>query len=290
MNNKQLTGLLYLAPVLFLIMAFFLYPSISMIKTSFYQTRYGIDFKFAGLKNYQTIFNDEVFRASLINSLIWTIVGLLLQLTIPMATALLLNQRFAGNTFARAAMLIPWITPSVIIAIMARWILEPELGMLNAAFIKIGIIHGPINFLGSTSAALPTLILAQTWQFLPFGTLLILAALQTIPRDLYDAMKVDGAAPFQIFRYLIFPRTGPMIGFVVFLAFVWNFNVFDKIWLTTQGGPVNATMTLPVLVYKRAFKEFRMGQSSAVGTITVIGLILLGVIYFKYLWKPSEAE
>lgn len=81
-----------------------------------------------------------------------------------------------------------------------------------------------------------------------------------------------------------------MIGFVVFLAFVWNFNVFDKIWLTTQGGPVNATMTLPVMVYKRAFKTFRMGQSSAVGTITVISLIVLGIIYFKYLWKPTKEE
>lgn len=290
MNKKHLIGLLYLAPVLFLITAFFLYPSISIIKTSFFQTRYGINFTFAGLRNYGIIFGDEVFHASLVNSLIWTTTGLILQLTIPLATALLLNQTFVGNTFARAAMLVPWITPSVIIAIMARWILEPELGMLNDVLVKIGIINDSINFLGSPNAALPTLILAQTWQFIPFGTLLILAALQTIPRGLYDAMKVDGAAPIQIFRYLIFPRIGPMIGFVVFLAFVWNFNVFDKIWLTTQGGPVNATMTLPVLVYKRAFKTFRMGQSSAVGTITILGLIILGVIYFKYLWKPTKQE
>ncbi|UCE51760.1 MAG: sugar ABC transporter permease [Desulfobacterales bacterium] len=290
MNKKQATGLLYLAPVLILIIAFFLYPSISIIKTSFYQTRYGINFNFAGLKNYLVIFGDEVFHASLVNSLIWTVTGLILQLTIPLGTALLLNQRFGGNTFARATMLVPWITPSVIIAIMARWILEPELGMLNSILLRLGIVDDPINFLGSTTAALPTLIIAQTWQFIPFGTLLILAALQTIPRALYDAMKVDGAKPMQLFRYLIVPKISPMIGFMVFLAFVWNFNVFDKIWLTTQGGPVNATMTLPVLVYKRAFKTFRMGQSSAVGTITVVGLIILGIIYFKYLWKPIKQE
>jgi multiple sugar transport system permease protein len=290
MNKKQATGLLYLAPVLILIIAFFLYPSISIIKTSFYQTRYGINFNFTGLKNYLVIFGDEVFHASLVNSLIWTVTGLILQLTIPLGTALLLNQRFGGNTFARATMLVPWITPSVIIAIMARWILEPELGMLNSILLRLGIVDDPINFLGSTTAALPTLIIAQTWQFIPFGTLLILAALQTIPRALYDAMKVDGAKPLQLFRYLIVPKISPMIGFMVFLAFVWNFNVFDKIWLTTQGGPVNATMTLPVLVYKRAFKTFRMGQSSAVGTITVVGLIILGIIYFKYLWKPIKQE
>ncbi len=288
MSKKQWTGLLYLAPVLFLIIAFFLYPSISIIRTSFYTTKYGINFDFAGLKNYRIIFQDEVFRASLINSLKWTVSGMLLQLIIPLGTALLLNQKFRGNNFARAAMLVPWITPSVIIAIMARWILEPELGMLNDVLLRIGVIGNPINFLGSPAAALPTLIVVQTWQFIPFGTLLILAALQTIPRELYEAMKVDGAGALQLFRHLIFPRLGPMIGFVGFLAFVWNFNVFDKIWLTTQGGPVNATMTLPVMVYKRAFRTFRLGQSSAVATITVISLIVLGIIYFKYLWKPPK--
>lgn len=290
MKKKQAIGLCYLAPVLILIIVFFLYPSFSIIKTSFYQTRYGIHFNFAGLKNYRIIFGDEVFHASLVNSLIWTISGLILQMTIPLGTALLLNQRFRGNTFARAAMLVPWITPGVIIAIMARWILEPELGMLNSILLKIGIIHDPINFLGSSTAALPTLIIAQTWQFIPFGTLLILAALQTISQSLYDAMKVDGATPLKIFRYLIVPKISPMIGFMLFLAFVWNFNVFDKIWLTTQGGPVNATMTLPVLVYKTAFKTFRLGQSSAVGTITVVGLIIVGIIYFKYMWKPIKQE
>lgn len=290
MRKNQIAGLLYLAPVLLLIITFFLYPSIEIIKTSFYQTKYGIHFKYVGLENYHLIFHDELFRISLINSLIWTVAGLTLQLSIPLGTALLINQRFIGNTFARGAMLIPWITPSVIIAIMARWILEPSLGMLNDVLLKVGIVGQPINFLGSTSAALPTLIVMQTWQFIPFGTLLILAALQTIPRDLYDAMKVDGAGSFQIFRYLIFPRIGPMIGFVVFLAFVWNFNVFDKIWLTTQGGPVNATMTLPILVYRRTFKTFRMGQSSTIASIIVVSLIILGIMYFKYLWKPTEQK
>ena len=127
---------LILLNIVILIIGFFLYPSISIIKTSFYQTRYGINFNFAGLKNYLLIFGDEVFHASLVNSLIWTVTGLILQLTIPLGTALLLNQRFGGNTLARATMLVPWITPSVIIAIMARWILEPELGMLNSILLR----------------------------------------------------------------------------------------------------------------------------------------------------------
>lgn len=288
--NKEYKGIIYLTPVLLLIGLFFIYPAISIIRMSFFETRYGIEFTFAGLENYADILGDSTIHTSAINSLIWTLLGLFLQLSIPLGTAILLNQKFYGNTFARSAMLIPWITPSVIIAILARWMLEPSLGIFNEIITSLGIVGDSINFLGNPVLALPTLIIMQTWQFIPFGTLLILSALQTIPSNLYDSMKVDGAGPFQLFRYLIFPRIGPMIGFMGFLAFVWNFNVFDKIWLTTQGGPGNATTTLPLMVYKRAFKTFRLGQSSALASIIVVGLVLFGVFYFKYLWQPVERD
>ncbi|MBS3736762.1 MAG: sugar ABC transporter permease [Candidatus Bipolaricaulota bacterium] len=288
--SKEYRGLIYLAPVMLLIGLFFIYPAISIIRMSFFETRYGIEFTFAGLGNYFQIFRDGVVGQSAINSLIWTGLGLFLQLSIPLGTAILLDQKFYGNTFARSAMLIPWITPSVIVAILGRWMLEPSLGIFNEVLVNLGLISESINFLGNSSIALPTLIGMQTWQFIPFGTLLILSALQTIPRNLYDSMKVDGAGSFQLFRYLIFPRIGPMIGFMGFLAFVWNFNVFDKIWLTTQGGPGNATTTLPLLVYKRAFKTFRLGQSSALASIMVVALVAFGVFYFKFLWQPVERD
>jgi multiple sugar transport system permease protein len=136
----------------------------------------------------------------------------------------------------------------------------------------IGLLDRPINFFGKQTA-LVSLVLINTWKFIPFGTLLILAALQTIPSELYEASRVDGANIWQAFYYMIFPLIVPMISFVGFLAFVWNFNVFETIWLITKGGPGNTTMTLPVLIYRKAFGEFRMDEASAVATL--VGIILI---------------
>ena len=171
---------------------------------------------------------------------------------------------------------------------MTKWILEPQLGWANRILFKIGLINQPINYLGSLTLALPTLLVISSWRFIPFGTLLLLAALQTIPSSSYDAMKVDGANSWQIFRHLIFPMIGSMIGFVFFLSFAWNFNTFGLIWITTKGGPVNSTNTLPVLIYRRAFRTFNMGESAAVATLIGILLIIIGSIFFKYLWKKED--
>lgn len=244
--------------------------------------------EYSGLKNFFSLFEDEVFRISLKNSLIWTIGSLALQLTIPLGLALLLNKEFKGGALVKTVILIPWITPVVGVAMMTRWILEPQLGLANRILLKIGLVHQSINFLGSPSYALFTLLIISSWQFIPFGTLLLLAALQTIPPDVYDAIKVDGANSWQTLRYLIFPMIGSMIGFVFFLAFVWNFNTFALIWMTTKGGPVNSTMTLPVLIYRRAFKAFNMGEAAAIATMIGLFLVVIGFFFFKYLWRRTS--
>jgi multiple sugar transport system permease protein len=138
--------------------------------------------------------------------------------------------------------------------------------------------------------ALPTLLVISSWQFVPFGTLLMLAALQTIPRELYDAIRIDGANSLQISRHLIIPLIGSMVGFVFFFSFVWNFNTFAIIWMTTQGGPVNSTMTLPVLIYQKAFKAFDMGKASAAASMIGAFLIVVGVLFFKYMWRPERSK
>lgn len=284
---RNLAGFLLVVPVMILIFGLYAYPILDLVRSSFFVTRGGQE-QFVGLTNYHKVLSSELFWQSVRNSFIWTGLSLLIQLTIPLLLALLLNQRFWGNTLARVLMLVPWITPTVVVAIMLRWLLEPNVGFVNHILRELGITKLGIDFLGTKQYALPTLVLANAWQFLPFGTLLILAGLQTVPREVVEAAWVDGAGGWRRFRYITFPLLGPVIGFVFFLAFVWNFNTLGIIWLTTQGGPLNTTLTMPVLIYRRAFRSFAMGEAAAMGALASIVLVMFGFIYFKFIWKREE--
>ncbi len=288
--RRRIIGYLFLLPLLILILVIFLYPLLSTVRYSLYDIPFGVkEGPFAGLQNYRVIFGEPVFWQGFKNSIVWALGNLALQLTIPFGIAIVLNHRLKGINFVRAIVLIPWIVPAVVVAICARWLLLPTLGPINYYLIKTGIITRRLNFLGSLELALPTLIALNSWKFFPFGTLLILAALQTIPAELYEAARVDGANPWQYFTRITFPLVGRMVWFIGFLAFVWNYNIFDLIWLTTKGGPGNTTQTLPVLIYRRAFKTFRPGEASSIAVIVMIFLAAVGLVYFKLL-SPKKEE
>lgn len=287
--RRKIIGYLFPLPLLILILVIFLYPLLSTVRYSLYDIPFGVkEGPFVGLQNYRIIFGEPVFWQGFKNSIIWALGNLALQLTIPFGIAIVLNHRLKGINFVRATVLIPWIVPAVVVSICARWLLLPTMGPINHYLIKAGIITRRLNFLGSLELAMPTLIALNSWKFFPFGTLLILAALQTIPVELYEAARVDGANPWQCFTRITFPLVGKMVWFIGFLVFVWNYNIFDLIWLTTKGGPGNTTQTLPVLIYRRAFKTFRPGEASSIAVIIVIFLAALGLVYFKLLAPKKE--
>lgn len=276
-------------PVLVLIGMIFIYPLIQVGISSFYDIRMGAqEGLFVGLDNYRLIFSEPVFWKSIRSTLIWTFCSLILQLIIPLGVAILLNQKLKGVHFIRTSILLPWIIPMVALAVSMRWMLMPGMGIFNE--VLKNTIGTQINFLGSQSAAMPTLIVLNTWKLLPFGTLLILTALQTIPEEIYEAARVDGANFWRQFIYITFPLLGKVIWFMGFLVLVWNFNTFDTIWLTTEGGPGHIMQTLPILVYRRAFKVFRLGEGAAIATIGAIFLMIVGVLYFKFLSPKREDE
>lgn len=288
-KRVSLVTYLYILPILVLIGIIFIYPLSQVLISSFYNIRLGAqEGIFVGLDNYRLIFSEPVFWKSVRSSLIWTFGNLILQLIIPLGVAILLNQKLRGMHFARTLILLPWIIPMVALAVSMRWMLLPGIGIFNE--ILKNTIGAQINFLGSQSAAMPTLIILNTWKWLPFGTLLILTALQTIPREVYEAARVDGANFWKQFIYITFPLLGKVIWFMGYLILVWNFNTFDTIWLTTEGGPGHIMQTLTILVYRRAFKVFRLGEGAAVATIGAALLMVMGILYFKFLSPKREDE
>ena len=288
-KRLSLVTYLYILPILVLIGIIFIYPLSQVLISSFYNIRLGAqEGTFVGLDNYRLIFSEPVFWKSVRSSLIWTFGNLILQLIIPLGAAILLNQKLRGMHFARTLILLPWIIPMVALAVSMRWMLLPGIGIFNE--ILKNIIGTQISFLGSKSAAMPTLIILNTWKWLPFGTLLILTALQTIPREVYEAARVDGANFWKQFIYITFPLLGKVIWFMGYLILVWNFNTFDTIWLTTEGGPGHIMQTLTILVYRRAFKVFRLGEGAAVATIGAALLMVMGILYFKFLSPKREDE
>ncbi|MBM3700322.1 MAG: sugar ABC transporter permease [Actinobacteria bacterium] len=279
---------LYIFPIFALIGVVFIYPLFQVINSSFYNIRMGkSEGVFIGLDNYRLIFSEPLFWKSVNSTLIWTLCSLVIQLIIPMFVAIILNQKLKGIHFIRSSVLLPYIVPMVALAVSMRWMLLPEIGIFNE--ILKNTIGTQISFLGSQNAAIPTVVIFNSWKLMPFGTLLILSALQTIPEELYEAARVDGANFWKQFIYITFPLLGKIIWFMGFLVLVWNFNAFDAIWLTTEGGPGHILQTLPVLVYRRAFKVFRLGEGAAIATVGSVFLVIIGLLYFK-LFAPKKED
>jgi multiple sugar transport system permease protein len=228
---------------------------------------------FVGFKTFQEVLSNPVFRTGLRNSLVWTLGNALLQGMGGMTVALLLNQKFLGKGVLRIWVIVPWIIPTVVMAIMWKWMLSSTFGVIGWLLTKTGFSAPPV-FLGSPVNALPTLIFVNAWRWIPFMAVVILAALQTIPLELYEAADVDGTGAVGKFLYITLPSIQGTMSTMLLIGTLFSFNMFDVVWLMTEGGPLNTTTTLPVLIYKTAFKLFRVSQAAA---ISVIVFLLLAV-------------
>jgi multiple sugar transport system permease protein len=242
----------------------------------------GTEADFIGLENYVTVLGDAEFRSAFGRSLIWAVGGAVVQTVLAFATALALNQAFRGRRFARTWIILSWIIPTIVIAILWRWMLNASYGIVNFFVTTLGISEAPIDFLGSPKWALPTVIMINAWRWFPFLALLILAGLQSIPGELYEAAKVDGANATQRFFNITMPQLQPVLYVVGLIGTLWAFQIFDVIWLLTQGGPSGATQTLPVMIYDRAFNGFAMGEASAISVLLCAFLLIFSVLYIMF--------
>ncbi|MBN9458064.1 MAG: sugar ABC transporter permease [Bosea sp.] len=298
MNNATASGAMlraatpygFLLPALLVTALVILFP---VLQTAWYSLHEYVlydpgNFRFIGLRNFATAFSDEVFWIALLNSAIWVSGIVLLQLLLGLGAALLLNQSFWWRGMARALVIIPWALPSVIIGLMWTWIYDFNLGVLNDILLRIGLISAPHPWLAQPSTALACIMLALVWQGFPFFTVTILAGLQTVPHELYEAAEIDGASPWRQFLHVTLPSIAGIVATAVLLRIIWVANSLDVILVMTGGGPGYATHTLPLYAFLRAYTGMEFGYAASLSLM--LTAILLGIVWLYVRRQAGELE
>ena len=287
LTDKQV-GFLLVTPGLAIFIAVILYPFISAILMSFTnRTLLSPVYENVGLKNYIKLFKDPYFLKTLLVTLLFVVGSTLLPFTLGLIWAIILNEKFKAAEFLRGVTLVDWIIPGTAIGFLWSWIFNGQYGVLNGLLLKLGLIDEGISFLGQTSTALFCVIIARTWQMLPWYMAFLLGGLQSVPNDRIEAARIDGANNWQVFWRIVLPSMRQIAFLVLALGAIGNLQHFDLPWTMTQGGPARATTTLSIEVYRTAFKNWKLGAAATVGTVWALLLMIFSFVYLK---QVNESE
>ena len=279
-SKKELGQIQLLFPVILMVTVFSLFPLLRGIYLGFTDYRLGDPISFNGIDNYIQLFNDEYFWNSFKIGMIWTLIVTALQISLGLGLALLLNSKVRFISFYTVLILIPWATPPIIRGILWRQMYEPNTGAVNILLTDMGLISGPINWLSSFEYVIPAVIIAGVWGEISKAAIFLLAGLQTISNDLYEASKIDGAGLWDQFWNITLPVLKPVLAAIISLTFMWNFNTFGIIWVLTQGGPGGMTRLPMLAAYEEGFRYGYIGYAAAIGNVMVI---ILSLILFMYI-------
>ncbi len=280
-RTRTSTGQLkLLLPALIPVLLFSLIPLIRGIYLGFTDYRLGDPIQFNGLANYVRMLSDVFFWKSFQVGFVWTLVVTFAQVACGLGLALLLNRKVRFTSIYATLMLVPWAMPPIIRGIVWRQVYDPDAGILNGVLIQAGIIHQQINWLSSFEYVIPAVIVAGVWGEIPKAAVFVLAGLQSIPKDLYEAVRIDGAGRWKEFVHITMPMLTPVLAAVVSLSFMWNFNTFGIVWVLTQGGPGGLTRLPMLAAYEEAFRYGYVGYAAAIGNVMVL---VISLVLFSYL-------
>jgi multiple sugar transport system permease protein len=293
-NNRNLLGMLFMVPAAFLLLVFLTYPLGLGVWLGFTDTKIGRAGEFVGLENYEFLLGDSVARLSLFNTLFYTLVASVLKFFLGLWLAIILNKHLPFKTFFRAVILLPWIVPTALSAIVFWWIYDSQFSVVSWVLVRLGFIDQYINFLGDPWTARLSTIAANVWRGIPFVAISLLAGLQTISPSLYEAAAIDGATPWQQFRNITLPMLTPIIAVVMTFSVLFTFTDFQLIYVLTRGGPLNATHLMATLSFQRAISGGALGEGAALAISMVP--FLLAAILFSYFglqrraWQQGGAD
>ncbi|WP_144122843.1 carbohydrate ABC transporter permease [Catellatospora sichuanensis] len=282
-------GFLLTLPALVLFGAIVFYPLVGSLTTSlFEQSLVQPGREFVGLDNFRAVLDDQ-FWPVLWNTLVFTGLGTIAPFLIGFALALALNTRLPGRALLRGAFLFPWVIPGVVVSFAWLWIFNANYGLLNGILFRLGLIAEPVSWLGDPDTAMYAVIVAKTWASFPWIMVMLLAGLQTVPGVLHEAAGMDGAGVLRRFWHVTLPHLRGIIGIVILLEIIWNFQHFDTIYVLTGGGPAGATTTFAVAVYDTAFKGFDLGRAGALGALWLVLLLVLVVVYVRFAEREEQS-
>ncbi len=291
MSSRDRQAWALLLPLLVIIVTVTGYPLISTIRLSFTDaslTGRHVAQHWVGFENYAYVFTDPDFGDAFRRTLYFTFVSVGIEILLGVLVALLLNREFAGRTIVRAIMVLPWALPTIVNAMMWRLIYNPEFGSLNALLSQLGLIDSYRSWLGTPGTAMNMVILADVWKNYPLVAIIVLAALQTIPRELYEAADIDGAGPWTKFWKVTFPAILGPLSVALILRMIEAFKVFDIIYLMTRGGPADTTKSVSFFVYQESFAYLRAGSGASYAVTVALTSAVMIAIYIMLLRRQGS--
>jgi multiple sugar transport system permease protein len=280
LDDRNVLGFLMIAPAAAFLLVFLAYPLGLGFWLGMTDATIGQPGRFVGFANFISLAHDQIFWLSVFNTTFYTVVASALKFGLGLYLALLLNRRLAMKSLIRAVVLLPFVTPTVLSAIAFWWIYDPQFSIISWSLIKLGLIHQYIDFLGQPWNARWSVIFANVWRGIPFVAITLLAGLQTISPSLYEAATLDGASPWQRFRFVTLPMLSPIIAVVMTFSVLLTFTDFQLIYAITRGGPMNATQLMATLSFQRAITGGNLGEGAAIADAMVP--FLLAAILFSY--------
>ena len=281
-NSRDLLfALVLITPALVVLLSLSIYPLIYSITISL-QTETADGIKW-GVSNFTRLISDAFFLTAMAHTFIYAVVALVFEFLIGLSLALLLNSQIRGRTLFRAALLVPMMLPTVVVGVVWRLMLNPNFGAINGTLKEVGVNTEPLTWTASPKLALLSVIAVDVWQWTPFVFLVLLAGLQAIPQEPYEAALIDGSSRWQTFRYVTLPLLKPAILIALLLRTMDLLRVFDQIFILTEGGPGFATETISLYIYRTAFRFFDFGYAAAMSFVLLALTNMISTIYIRFL-------
>ena len=274
-NKQNFAGVLFILPSLLGTIVFIIIPIVCSFGLSFAKWDLLNPIQFVGLENYKVVLTEPVFVKIIINTFVYAISTSVFGVIIPLILACIINNKIKGADFFKTAYFLPFVTPMIVIGIIWEWIFDPNIGCLNH------LLHLHINWLYDTNFAMPALIIVSVWKLIGYNMILFLTGLSTINQELLEASKIDGANTYNTFKHVTIPLLSPTIFFVTIITAITSFQVFDLIYVMTQGGPLDSTNVLVYAIYKNAFEYFNVGKASSLAYVLFAIIFVLTLVQWK---------